>query len=80
MTSSPSPRSKWPWWVRAVLWKTSRRSTARRCVWYALAFAVVFAVVAMWILPAAVGSALLFLAAILYDRATVWVDKNAMWD
>jgi hypothetical protein len=85
-----SPRKSWPYWVRIVLWKTGRR-TARKCVWLSLLGALLCAVLAIccvisvsaWV-PKVAGvtalfAVLFFLVAIVYHRATVWVDRNGTW-
>jgi hypothetical protein len=84
-----SPRRSWPLWVRAVLWKTPNRSVARKCVWislfsFLLCIAIALcAIITVWawkvIVAAAVLAVLCFAAAILYDRATVWVDRHGTW-
>jgi hypothetical protein len=83
-----SPRTSWPYWVRIILWKTGRQA-ARKCVWLSLLGALICGIVTIGCVisaralktagATAVFTVLFVLGAILYHRATVWVDRNGTW-
>lgn len=79
-TTSPTPtRPPWPWWVRWVLWGSSTRRLASMCRAVAIVLALLAGVACLRYPPAGAAMAILLLAALLYDRALVWVDRHNAW-